>query len=110
MSGATPERVGLTWRIVPGRESEYDERHAEMWPELERRLHALGVRAFSIYRRGDVAFGHLEVDDYGALVEAYAEDRLAQAWERDFGGLIELEEPDPETGWPERLRHVWSLR
>ena len=110
MSTSTRERVGLIWRIVPGKESEYDARHAEMWPDLERRLHAFGVRAFSIYRRGETVFGHLEVDDYGALVAAYGRDPLAQAWERDFAGLIEMDQPDPDTGWPERLRHVWSLR
>jgi L-rhamnose mutarotase len=110
MSAAAPERIGLFWRIAAGRESEYDERHAEMWPELERRLHDLGVRSFSIYRRDDLVFGHLEVDDYAELVEAYAQDPLAETWERDFEGLIEMDEPDPTTGWPERLRHVWSLR
>jgi L-rhamnose mutarotase len=109
MSAGGPQHIGLTWRIVPGREEEYDARHARMWPELEARLRELGVRAFSIFRRGAIVFGHVEVDDYQALTEDYGRDPLAQEWEREFAELIELDEPDPETGWPERLRHVWSL-
>jgi L-rhamnose mutarotase len=89
--------------------AEYDRRHAEVWPELEQVLTEAGVRAYHIHRWGDIVFSHMDVEDYDALVARFAGDPVAQRWEEDFSALIEYPNADPETGWPERARHVWSL-
>jgi L-rhamnose mutarotase len=103
------EHVCLSWRIRPGRTEEYERRHARMWPELEARLRELGLVACTIFRRGEECFGHFEVAvSWEEHMAAYSADPLGQAWERDFADLIEFE-PDPGTGSPPRLRHVWSL-
>jgi L-rhamnose mutarotase len=109
---AAPEavsEVGLHWTIRSGMAAEYDRVHATVWPRLEDRMRELGVRRFSIFRRGEEVFAHLTVIDYPAFTKAYALDQVAQEWERQFDDLLIVEHPDPETGWPERLVHVWSM-
>jgi L-rhamnose mutarotase len=111
MSGA-PEavgEVGLYWTIRSGMAAEYDRVHATVWSQLEDRMRELGVTRFSIFRRGEEVFAHLTVIDYPAFTKAYAADQVAQEWERQFDDLLIVEHPDPETGWPERLVHVWSM-
>jgi L-rhamnose mutarotase len=103
------ENVGHVWRVRPGRAKEYDDRHAEIWPELEAVMRRAGVRRYVIYRWGEVVFSHLEVEDYERLVAVYGDDPVAARWEDAFSDLIELPGADPETGWPKRLAEVWSL-
>jgi L-rhamnose mutarotase len=43
------QRCAFTMRIKPGFEAEYRKRHAEIWPELSRLLHAAGIRDYSIF-------------------------------------------------------------
>ena len=102
--------VGHVWRIRPGREEEYEQRHAEVWPELEDLFHRLGVSDYHIYRWGSVVFSHLVAADYARLQREYAKDPVALRWEEEFGELLEYPNADPEHGWPEELTHVWSLR
>jgi L-rhamnose mutarotase len=111
VSGATAdgEQIGLVWRIREGMAAAYDRDHATVWPSLERRMRELGLIRFSIFRRGDLVFAHLVVTDYHAFTEAYAADETAQEWERQWDALLIVDSPDPETGWPERLVHVWSI-
>ena len=108
VSGAH-EHIGLYWTIRAGMAAEYDRVHATVWPRLEQRMRELGVVRFSIFRRGEEVFAHLTVTDYPAFTRAYAADLVAQEWERQFDDLLLVEHPDPETGWPERLVHVWSM-
>ena len=105
----TVEHIGLTWRISPGKAADYDRDHATVWPELEQRMRELGASSFSIFRRGDDVFAHLVVRDYAAFVEAYTVDPVAIEWERKWDDLLIVDHPDPATGWPERLVHVWTM-
>ena len=108
-ASGTPEHIGLYWTIRSGMAAEYDRVHATVWTRLEQRMRELGVVRFSIFRRGEEVFAHLTVTDYPAFTRAYAADLVAQEWERQFDDLLLVEHPDPETGWPERLVHVWSM-
>jgi L-rhamnose mutarotase len=103
------QRVGHVWKIRPGRASDYDSRHARVWPELERLLRDAGVRAFHIYRRGEIVFSHMEVEDYAKLTTRFSDAPIAARWEAEFKDILEYPNADPITGWPERLHHVWSL-
>jgi L-rhamnose mutarotase len=103
------EHVGQVWVIRSGRQHEYDRRHAQVWPALEDLLRVAGVRDYHIYRWGNVVFSHMTVTDYNHMVTTFGMNPVAQRWERDFAELLEYPNADPVTGWPERLRHVWSL-
>lgn len=103
------ERIGHVWRVKPGKAEEYLQRHETIWPELEQLFHEAGVQSYSIYLWGEVVFSHMEVSDYDRMVERFNADPIAQRWESEFASLIEYPNSDPETGWPERLKEVWSL-
>lgn len=103
------ENVGHIWRIKPGKVEDYDRKHSEIWPELAKRFEEAGVRSYHIYRWGDLVFSHMDVDDFNSAVCELAEDPISMDWERYMDDLIEYPQEDPDTGWPHRLKHVWSL-
>jgi L-rhamnose mutarotase len=95
--------------VQPGRSEEYARRHAEVWPDIERLLRSAGVRTYTVYLWGEIVFSHMELPDYERLIRIFDTDPVAQRWEREFADLLLYPNSDPATGWPERLRHVWSL-
>ena len=102
------QHIGQVWRVRPGKEAEYDKRHARIWPAMEVLLRDLGVRAYHIYRWDEILFSHLECDDFARVVSGCASSELSARWEQWMGDLLEY--PDAEAnGWPHRLVHVWSL-
>ena len=103
------EHVGHVWRIRSGRVEEYERRHRTIWPELEAVLRAAGVERWSIHRWDDVVFSYLACEDYERLVEVYNADPVASLWEQAFADLLDYPNADPRTGWPERLKEVWTL-
>jgi L-rhamnose mutarotase len=103
------EVVGHVWRVKPARAEEYARRHATIWPELSRLFREAGVTRYSIYLWGDVVFSHMEVESYEVLIERFGASEIAQRWEASFANVIEYPNADPVTGWPERLREVWTL-
>jgi L-rhamnose mutarotase len=103
------ERIGHVWRVKPGKAAEYARLHERIWPELERLLLEAGVSAYSIYAWGELLFSHLEVGDFAELVARFESDPVARRWEQQFAELVEYPNADPESGWPERLREIWSL-
>lgn len=103
------EHVGHVWRVKPGMADEYRRVHATVWPELEALLRGADVTSYVIYLWGEVLFSHMAVEDYERLVAAYDGDPVAERWEALLTDVLEYPNADPETGWPERLTHVWSL-
>jgi L-rhamnose mutarotase len=102
------ERIGHVWRVKPGKTEEYAERHRTIWPELARLLRAGGVTSYTIYLRGELVFSHMEVENFDRLVQRLDRDPVAERWEESFSDLIEYPNAEP-SGWPERLREVWTL-
>jgi predicted dehydrogenase/L-rhamnose mutarotase len=108
-SSSGAHQLGLVWRVKPGKEEEYARLHVDIWPALRELMVGHGATAFSIFLWGTTVFAQLECDDFPALVAALADDPVSIAWEKQFEGILEYPNADPETGWPERLREVWSL-
>ena len=106
---ASDRRLGLVWRVKHGRQEEYARRHADIWPALRELMLAHGAASFSIYLWGDIVFAQLECSDFAALAKALADDPVSIAWETQFEDILEYPNADPDTGWPEQLREVWSL-
>ena len=74
------------------------------------RDHGRARRAgISIYLWGETVFAQLECDDFDALAGALVDDPVSLAWEEQFADILEFPNADPASGWPERLREVWSL-
>ena len=51
------QRACFTFEIYPDKADEYKKRHDELWPEMERMMHAQDV-SMVIYRHGEWLFIH----------------------------------------------------
>jgi L-rhamnose mutarotase len=103
------ERIGHVYRVKPGKAEEYARRHATIPQKLDALLRETGVRSYTIYLWGETVFTHMEVDDFQAMVDRYNGNPVADSWEAEMADLIEYPEPDPQTGWPHRLKELWNL-
>ena len=101
------ERIALHTRLKPGMESAYEEVHAVIPPELDVRLRAAGVTAWTIWRSDRDLFHVVEVEDYQAMRRALADDPVNLAWQAQMAELLEVE--DDYAGDDSGLRPVWSL-
>lgn len=107
-------RVGMLCRMRPERAEEYLALHADVWPGVEAMLTECGIRAFTIWRHGDVLVASMVYvgDDYAADQARMAADPTTQEWRRRTApcqipfdaGL----EPGPEGSW-QVLDEVWHL-
>jgi L-rhamnose mutarotase len=103
------QHVGHVYRVRKGMADEYARRHATVWPEIEALLRRAGVRSFTIYAWGETIFSHMTVEDYEKLVREYNSDPVGARWDEAMSEILEYPNSDPETGWPEELREIWSL-
>ena len=98
------QRICFLMEIIPGQESEYERRHAEIWPDLVVELQAAGVRNYSLFRRGTsviayaechpdaaTAFGQVGATEVNQRWSDWFTDVLAQLTSAD-GQLIQAQE------------------
>lgn len=78
---------GSVIELLPEKEREYRELHAAVWPGVLARIHASGLRNYTIYLRrlpdGRLyLFSHFEYhgSDFAADMAAMAADPLTQQW------------------------------
>lgn len=98
------QRICFLMKIIPGREQEYERRHAEIWPELVAALQEAGVGNYTLFRRGTMviayaechpdaatAFGAVGATDVNARWGQWFTDVLSQ-YTDGGGGLVEARE------------------
>jgi len=98
------QRICFLMEIIPGQESEYERRHADIWPDLVVELQAAGVRNYSLFRRGTsviayaechpdaaTAFGQVGATEVNQRWSDWFTDVLAQLTSAD-GQLIQADE------------------
>ena len=101
------ERIALHTRLKAGRELDYERIHATISDELDHRLRAAGVHAWSIWRSGLDLFHLVEVEDYPAMRRALADDPVNVDWQQQMAELLEV--TDDYSGHDRGLPLVWSL-
>lgn len=79
-------------QVRPELLAEYRERHAAVWPDMLRALHATGWRHYSLFARPDgLLVGYVEADDLDAAQRAMAMTEVNARWQaqmsRFFTGL-----------------------
>ena len=75
-------RHGSVIRLRPDKLEEYVRLHAAVWPEVLDRLHASGIRNYTIYLHDGWLFSHFEHvgDDYAADMAAIAAHDVTRQW------------------------------
>lgn len=75
------QRIAFQLRITKGMETEYDETHRHVWPELLAELESFGVTDYSIFRRGQELSLYLRAPDRVALFEQPDKSEVNLQWQ-----------------------------
>ena len=75
-------RIASVIRLLPEREAEYVQLHADVWPAVLDALRAANMTNYSIFYRDGLLFSYLEYtgDDYDADTERIAADEATRRW------------------------------
>lgn len=102
LKGVAMPRVCFQLQVKRDRLEEYKERHAAVWPEMLRALHATGWHNYSLFLREDgLLIGYFEtpVSVQAAQAGMAATDVNAR-WQAEMGGFFEeLDGQAPDEGF-----------
>ena len=101
-------RQAYTMKLKPGFAAEYKRRHDELWPEMARTLHEVGISDFSIFldEQTLTLFAIRKVADAKKLSEA-ARLPIVRKWWDSMAPLMEVHPDNAPKEWP--LKEVFHL-
>ena len=99
-------RIGFVMELKPGNEAIYRQKHDEIWPEMVETLHRLGIRNYSIFRRGLTLFAYLESDD-PSLLASQRDDPVVQRWWKMMQEFMVYNADG--TPWSEPIEELFHL-
>ena len=95
-------------RLKAGAETEYERRHATIWPDLAAAIRDAGVTRYAIFRDGRMLIGCFEAADGFAALERVQATEVSRRWQVEMAPLFEPVE-DADWGIARRLDRVWEL-
>jgi len=87
------ERVAFCLRLRQGAEEAYDRAHREVWPDLLVLLKKAGVSEYSIFRRDELVFLSMRVDNFDKTWDRIERDPVNTRWQQAMGEYFEPPEP-----------------
>jgi L-rhamnose mutarotase len=82
-------------QVRPELLGEYRQRHAAVWPDMLRALHASGWRNYSLFARADgLLVGYVEADDLGRAQRAMAATEVNARWQAEMSKYFTGRGPD----------------
>ena len=99
-------REAFALEIRPEKVAEYVEAHRQVWPEVLRATKRAGIRNYTIFLHGNIAFGYFECDDPVEANAVLAADPDCIRWEDWMAGF--LAERVPADGAP-ALTEIFRL-
>ena len=95
------QRVAFLLRLKPGTGPNYDEAHAAVWPDMLALLKHAGISEYSIFRRDELLFLTMHVDDaFDAVWDKIDPDPVNIRWQQAMSAYIE---PAQQTREGERF-------
>lgn len=95
------KRIAFLLRLKPGTGAEYDKAHAAVWPEMLSLLKRAGISEYSIFRRDELLFLYMHVDeDFDAVWDRIEEDPANTLWQQAMSAYFL---PNQETRTGERF-------
>ncbi|MGI5153113.1 L-rhamnose mutarotase [Plantactinospora sp. CA-294935] len=94
-------RVCFVLRVRPDRLAEYRERHAAVWPEMLRALHAAGWHDYSLFLHDDgLLVGHFRTEDLAASLAAMEATDANARWQAEMAPFfVGLDGRRPDEGF-----------
>ena len=83
------ERLCHAFRVVPGREGEYVQRHHEIWPEMVEAMKTAGFANYTLFRRGVDVVAVCECHpDIATCFARFAEFDVGERWQASMEGIV----------------------
>ena len=102
-------RYAFKLRIKSDAIAEYEREHQRVWPELLDKLKEVGIRDYSVFRRGQDLTLVLRTEDFDKAWDELDKDPVNQRWQESMSRLFE---PVPDKQNVERfamLKEVFYL-
>lgn len=87
------QRIAFLSRLLPGAEEAYDNAHSEVWPEMLALLKRSGISEFSIFRRDQLLFLTMHVEDFEETWKRVEADPVNTRWQASMAPLLAAPEP-----------------
>ena len=104
------QRVCFVLQVKPERFEEYENRHRNVWPEMQTALRETGWTNNSLFLREDgLLVGCLETENFEAARAAMAQREVNQRWQREMADFF----VQPDNVLPDRamrpLQEIFHL-
>ncbi|UTF60420.1 L-rhamnose mutarotase [Gilvimarinus sp. DA14] len=102
------EKIAFVMQLKPGFEQEYQKRHEEIWPELEKELRDAGVSDYSIFLHPETLqlFGVLKREDNHTM-DDLPQTQIMQKWWRHMADIMDTHADNSPVTTP--LNKVFHL-
>ena len=103
------KRYGSLIRVRPEQFEEYKRLHANVWPEVLKRIEACHIRNYSVYHKDGYLFSYFEYigDDYEGDMAKMAADPITQKWWDVCKPCMEPLETRAEGEWWANMEEVF---
>jgi L-rhamnose mutarotase len=103
------QRVAFLLKLRPGVGEAYDKAHEAVWPEMLALLKSVGISEYSIFRRDELLFLYMHVDDFEKAWSKIDSDPVNTRWQQAMSAYFEpLGEMRPGERFP-MMREVFYL-
>ena len=103
------QRIAFLLRLRPGTEEAYDQAHAAVWPEMLALLKRSGVSEYSIFRRDQLLFLTMQVEDFEETWRRIEADPVNTRWQQAMAPYFAPLDPlEPGERFP-MMREVFYL-
>ncbi|GDX24278.1 L-rhamnose mutarotase [Actinomycetes bacterium] len=103
------ERLCFLIHLFEGGEEEYDQRHENIWPEMEDAVVAAGFRNYSLFRLGTLAIGYAECEpDVETVLRKMATFDVEHKWNSSL--ITVIKNSDGDNGGLINVPEVWHLK
>ena len=76
------QRVAFLLRLRPGTEEAYDQAHKKVWPEMLALLKRAGISEYSIFRRDQLLFLTMQVENFEDTWAKIEADPVNTRWQQ----------------------------
>jgi L-rhamnose mutarotase len=103
------QRIAFLLRLQQGAEEAYDKAHAEVWPEMLALLKRAGISEYSIFRREQLLFLTMSVENFDETWTRIEADPVNARWQQAMAPYFALLDPlQPGERFP-MMREIFYL-
>ena len=96
------QRIAFLLRLKPGTGAAYDRDHAAVWPEMLALLKKSGISEYSIFRRDELLFLYMRLDeDFDTVWDRIEADPINLRWQEAMSAyFVPVQETRPGERFP----------